>query len=378
MPQITDYLYRKASARKIPLGAAFELSPVCNFACKMCYLRKTAAQIKAEGKRIRNWTEWLELAEACRKEGTLYLLLTGGEPFLYPHFRELYLRLHEMGFILSINTNGTLIDAKALEWLKGAAPARVNVTLYGASEETYQRVCGHPEGFERAANAIRMLKEAGIPVVINVSMIPENACDLEKIIAFGKELEINTRVATYMFPPVRRTPESSDSRFSPETAAQMYQRKMRCLLSEDGYWAELSKQLEQTEQAPKDAEDWGYHQEFMRCRAGRSSFWVSWDGTMTACGLTPFPVQVMPFQRPFRECWLELTDLVRSIPVLRECAGCTYRAVCNPCAAMLYAETGDVNRRAPYLCEMSEKIIDNLKCERNERSQNGQRTLLSE
>ena len=77
MPQISDYLYRKASANKIPLGASFELSPVCNFACKMCYLRKTAAQVKAEGKRIRDWTEWLALAEACRKEGTLYLLLTG-------------------------------------------------------------------------------------------------------------------------------------------------------------------------------------------------------------------------------------------------------------------------------------------------------------
>ena len=375
MPQISDYLYRKASANRIPLGAGFELSPVCNFACKMCYLRKTAVQVKAEGKRIRDWTEWLVLADACRNEGTLYLLLTGGEPFLYPHFKELYLRLHEMGFILSINSNGTLIDEETVAWLKGAAPSRVNVTLYGASPETYRRLCGHPEGYERAVNAIRMLKEAGIPVVINASMIPENACDLEKILTFGKKLGINTRMATYMFPPVRRKREETDSRFSPETAAQMYLRKMRCLLTEEEYQTELRKRLEDTrDETTKDAEDWGNnHQEFMRCRAGRSSFWISWDGTMTACGLTPFPLQVYPFERPFRDCWLELTERVRSTPVLQECTGCSRRSECNPCVAMLYAETGDVSRRAPYLCEMAESILDNMKHEVEERSQYGQR-----
>ena len=372
MPQISDYLYRKASARKIPLGAGFELSPVCNFACKMCFLRKTAAQVKAEGKRVREWTEWLELAEACRSEGTLFLLLTGGEPFLYPHFKELYLKLHEMGFILSIITKVTLIDERAMDWLKGAAPSRVNVTLYGASPETYGRLCGHLEGYERAVRAIRMLKEAGIPVVINASMIPENACDLEEIQAFGKELGVNTRIATYMFPPVRRDREKSDSRFSPDEAAQMFLRKMRCLLTGEDYRTEIRKQLKEAEkEPPTEPADWGNSQEYMRCRAGRSSFWVSWDGTMTACGMTPFPVRVQPFERPFRDCWLELTDQVRNTPVLRECAGCPRRSVCNPCVAMMYAETGEVNCRAPYLCEMAEKIIENIKCELKEGNPHG-------
>lgn len=361
MPQISDYLYRKASAKKIPLGAGFELSPICNFTCKMCYLRKTAAQVKAEGKRVRDWTEWLELAEACRREGTLYLLLTGGEPFLYPHFKELYLRLHEMGFILSINTNGTLIDETVVGWLKDAAPSRVNVTLYGASPDIYQRLCGHPEGYERAANAIRMLKEAGIPVVINASMVPENACELERILAFGREMGLNTRMATYMFPPVRRGKEISDSRFLPGDAAKVFLRKMRYLLTEEEYRAELHNQLSKTERM--DTEDWGTNQEYMKCRAGRSSFWVSWDGTMTACGMMPFPVQVMPFERPFQDCWKELTNLVRTTPVLQGCAECPNRRVCNPCVAMVYAETGGVNCRAPYLCEMTERIIETMKWE---------------
>ena len=359
MPLVSDYLYRKASVKKIPLGAGFELSPVCNFGCRMCYVRKTPAQIAAEGKRLKHWTQWMKLAEECRKDGTLYILLTGGEPFLYPGFRELYLELHRMGFILSINTNGTMIDKRTLDWMEAASPSRVNVTLYGASPETYRRICGQPSGYEKAVKAILMLKEAGIPVVINASMIPENACDLEKIIAFGIENDINTRVATYMFPPIRREKQENDSRFTPEKAGEMFLRKYRSKFG-DACKDMLREQLEEIQKGNETGESWGGDKEYMSCRAGRSSFWVSWDGRMTACGMLPFPVEVYPFERPFHDCWMELTDKVRNTPVLGECSGCGKRKICNPCVAMLYAETGNINRRAPYLCEMADCIIQKM------------------
>ena len=78
MPNVSDYLHAKASRRKVPLSGTFELSPVCNFACKMCYVRKTPEQIRREGKALIPWQAWLELAKQCRDAGTLYLLLTTG------------------------------------------------------------------------------------------------------------------------------------------------------------------------------------------------------------------------------------------------------------------------------------------------------------
>jgi MoaA/NifB/PqqE/SkfB family radical SAM enzyme len=293
---LSDYLYHKASQKKVPLMGTFELSPVCNFACKMCYVRKTMHQISREGKSLIPWEKWLELARQCREAGTLYLLLTGGEPFLYPGFRELYTRLHQMGFLIYINSNGTMIDAETVQWLKQNAPCRVNITLYGTSRETYQRICGHAEGYDRAMKAIRMLKEAGIPVVINASMIPENADDLESIIETGRSLGINTRVATYMFPPMRRDKESEDSRFTPEESAAMYIRKLRCTVSPDAYCKLLHDRCNPV--APVQTDDWGNHEEFMRCRAGRSNFWVNWEGNMTACGMLDFPGVFHPFQEP--------------------------------------------------------------------------------
>lgn len=366
MNTLTDYLYAKAAKNHIPLGGTFELSPVCNFSCKMCYVRKTHQQIQSEGKRLRTAEEWLALAKKCADEGMLYLLLTGGEPFLYPGFKELYIALHKMGLVLSINSNGTMIDEQTVAWLKDYAPSRINITLYGANEATYQRICGNREGYHRAVKAIRLLLDAKIPVVINSSMIPENADDLEEIVKFGQGLGINTRVATYMFPPVRRDAEESDSRFTPEESARLNIRFARCAVSWEAYidWLERKSKIG----AKESAGDWGASLEpdFMKCRAGRSSFWISWDGTMTACGIMAFPRKEYPFEDDFAQCWKRLNEAVLSSQVLASCAGCPRKELCRPCAAMVASECGDVNGKPEYLCALAKNLQEKIRTELEE------------
>lgn len=372
MSNISEYLYRKASINKVPLNGTFELSPVCNFTCKMCYIRKTEAQIKQEGKKLIPWQKWLELARQARDAGMLYLLLTGGEPFIYPGFKELYRELHKMGFLISINTNGTLIDDETVEWLKEVAPHRINITLYGTSQDTYEKICGNGQAYDSVIENILKLKEAGIKVVVNASMIPENQGDLEEIIEFGKEHELLTRVATYMFPPVRREQEDTDSRFTPEESANIHLRRHRCSLSEENYKAMLKKHLDSIGN-PEDMEAdeiWGSNMEHMRCRAGRSTFWVSWEGKMTACGMLDFPRAEMPFERPFIDCWMDITNAVRNTKVLKECNRCEKKEVCNPCVAMLNAEEGDVNCKPEYICKMTDKIIEEMKKQLQEVKEN--------
>lgn len=364
MNTLSDYLYSKASRNRIPLHGTFELSPVCNFSCKMCYVRKTPGQIAGEGKRLKDWTEWLDLARQCREAGMLYLLLTGGEPFLYPNFRKLYTELHKMGFLVSINTNGSMIDEETVAWLKEYAPSRINLTVYGSSRETYQRICGNRDGYDRVCRAVDMLKEARIPMLINSSMIPENAEDLEQILQFGLNRKLNTRMATYMFPPCRRSEEESDSRFTPEQSAQMFLRKVKFIHDQHSYPQWLRKQCGSLGRVERSSEDWGTHrEEYMRCRAGRSSFWVSWEGDMTACGIVPFPQVFNPFSEEFMSCWQQLTEKVRSTSVLAGCTDCTKREFCKPCVAMIQAETGDVNEKAPYLCQMTDCLISTMQKE---------------
>ncbi|MCD7818155.1 MAG: radical SAM protein, partial [Lachnospiraceae bacterium] len=137
VPKVVNYLHWKAEQSKVPLSGTFELSPVCNMNCRMCYVRMTQKEMDATGGRLRSIEEWLTLAKEAQKRGMLLLLLTGGEPFLWPDFQELYTELKKLGLVISINSNGTMIDEKVMTWLSEDPPSRMNITLYGASDETY-------------------------------------------------------------------------------------------------------------------------------------------------------------------------------------------------------------------------------------------------
>ena len=357
--QLTELLYQKASRRLLPLSGTFELSPVCNFACRMCYVRMTAGQVKAHSRPILTLDDWRRIAREARDQGMLYLLLTGGEPFLGPEFRTLYEELVDMGFLISINTNGSLIDEEAIRWLRKRPPRRINITLYGGSDETYQRLCLAKGVFGRVDRAIRGLKEAGISVKLNCSLTPYNEADLDQMMDYAEQNGLVMDVTSYMFPPIRRDEGSvgvNDSRFTPEEAAtyrlrvyrrqsspEQYKKLLRDIL--DGYVDPPG--LDEGCVDPVDGK--------IRCRAGKASFWITWDGFMTPCGMMPAP-KVDLMQSDFSSAWAELTRISGALQLSGLCEKCPNVKICHPCAAMAVAETGDPAGIPQYLCRAVQEM----------------------
>lgn len=353
---LTNYLYTKASRNGMPLSGTFELTPCCNMACKMCYVRKT----KEEQEKIaplRTAKEWLELGKTAREQGMLYLLLTGGEPFLHPDFREILSGLHRMGLLISINSNGTLIDEETVEWLNETPPVRINITIYGASDETYARLCGNPKGFTQTARAIRLLKEAGIQVKINCSVTPYNVDDLEGIYAFAREEGLLVQATSYMFPPLRRDTSmvGQNDRFSPQEAA--YQ--SACILALDLGEEEFLRRVSHNESLafPKEMEEdcpeIDGEGEGIRCRAGKCSFWITWDGRMLPCGMFPEGNAQNVFQIGFEKAWKQVHEEALAIRLPAKCSGCTLRDQCKACAAMVMTESGNFHTVPEYRCKMA-------------------------
>ena len=353
-PAMTEYLHTKAARMNIPLSGTFELTPVCNMDCRMCYVRMSKEQQEAVHP-LHTADEWLSLAAEAKKHGLLYLLLTGGEPFLRPDFREILAGLHQMGFIISVNSNGTLIDESVIRWLKETPPVRINMTLYGASDETYARLCRNPGGFTQAVRAIRLLREAGISVKLNCSVTPYNADDLEEIYRFAREEGLLVQATSYMFPPLRRDAGmiGCNDRFTPEEAAYQSARISMFANGEEAFLEKMKNQ--KTGGLPADPGDdcLETEGEGIRCRAGKCSFWVTWDGRLLPCGMLPGQGTEEVFRIGFEEAWRRASEEARAIRLPAGCKDCSLKDECRACAAMVYTESGDFHHIPEYRCRMA-------------------------
>ena len=126
---LTKHLFRKATSRGVPLSGTIEVSTVCNFNCRMCYVRKSPQEVAAGERRMLEVGDWLRIAAQARDAGALYMLITGGEPFLWPGFRTLYGELVRSGLLVTVNTNGSLIDKDTVEWLFQIVDSTINSLL---------------------------------------------------------------------------------------------------------------------------------------------------------------------------------------------------------------------------------------------------------
>ena len=175
---LENYFYNKAALNRIPISGTFELLPVCNLDCKMCYVKKSMSEVKQLGG-LRSADEWIALGKSAVDAGMLFLLLTGGETFLFPEIEKLYTSLHKMGLTIDINSNGTLIGEQEVSWLKKQLPRHVKVSLYGASAESYQKLCGNGKAFQQVLRAFDLLKSAGVTVYSIITVTPSNYEELD-------------------------------------------------------------------------------------------------------------------------------------------------------------------------------------------------------
>jgi radical SAM protein with 4Fe4S-binding SPASM domain len=92
------------------------------------------------------------------------------------------------------------------------------------------------------------------------------------------------------------------------------------------------------------------------CKAGANSFWITWRGYMTPCGLLEFPAFDLATYS-IAEAWKRLKSEVMKINLCEDCASCEKRDICPVCPASMYAETGQFDGKPNYLCEFTEGIV---------------------
>ena len=363
-PYISRYMHSKGRRLGIPVSGTFELTARCNFNCPMCYVHLTQEQVTARGQEL-TAAQWLSIAKEARDMGMLFTLLTGGEPLVRKDFFEIYRGMKEMGLLLSVNSNGSMLKGKILEQFLEDPPFRFNISLYGGSNETYRNMCGLPV-YDDVKQNIRALRKAGIDVSLNLSITPYNKADIAQIYHDATELDVNVRASSYMYPPVRINGEQygCNKRLSAAEAAELEIAWDQLRLSPEQFEARTNSILQRIRvnngDCPIEAD------EGVRCRAGSTSFWMTWDGRMLPCGMMTTPA-VSPLELGFRAAWEQLRAETAQIRTPSACGSCSYKDICSVCAAMCYAETGRFDGMPEYVCSKTReqsRLFEALHAER--------------
>ena len=324
--QFLQMAMQNARENDTPISGCFELTPLCNLDCKMCYVHLTDPSVK---ERMLSGDQWIDLMGQAIGHGMMTALLTGGEAMTHPDFRKIYLYLIEQGVSVRVKTNGILLNRDAIELFMEYPPYIVDVSLYGCDGESYLAVTGH-DVFEMVTANVRAAIAAGIHVRLMITpsayMLPWVDCVMEYAKTFGAEdvvvnamlMEANTDTGRSM----------EDFGLSLEENARIY-RKQR-----DMFPRESKSQTEEEAEFMGDIPEDEPHilPSGLYCNAGRTTFAMNWDGTMGPCLDFPRDVICSDVKKiGFESAWQEINQGVKEYTVPEECRTCTHNTKCHYC-----------------------------------------------
>lgn len=166
-----------------PLGMLAELTHRCPLHCPYCSnpldLVGRAAELPT--------ADWLRVLAEARELGVLQVHLSGGEPLARPDLPELVDRAGRLGCYVNLVTSGLGLTAARLAELVDRGLAHVQLSVQAASADRADRLAG-ARAHERKLAAAGLVREAGLPLTLNVVLHRRNHDELAAIIALAERV----------------------------------------------------------------------------------------------------------------------------------------------------------------------------------------------
>jgi SynChlorMet cassette radical SAM/SPASM protein ScmE len=348
-----------------PRDFDLSLTGKCNLHCAYCFYHDEMAS-----RPDLSLEEWLTFFDELKRLGVRDATLSGGEVFVRPDLWALIDGLVDSRMRYSILSNGTLVNEKTLsEFEKNKRRRRltsIQVSIDGSRAEIHDKSRG-AGSFEKALRGLRLLKEAGFPVTVRVTVNRYNVEDLDNI---ARLLLDDVGLSGFGTNDAMPMGSGCDNQKDIVLTAQQQVLAMKTL-------ARLQRHYNGRITATAGPlAKWHSYREMEKARktGAKSLRWKM--GYLTACGcvfnkLSVHPDGIITPCNMLTKLTLghinreTLTDIWKGHPVLKAlkdrrgipmtsvpgCEDCEWAAFCNgSCPGLAYEMTGDVNRANPHDC----------------------------
>ena len=155
--------------------AYLQVSRVCNQKCLFC-------SNPANG-RVITWDEAATWIDSFAKDGAAGVILTGGEPTLFPELPRLIAYAVSRKLVPRLITNGqSTADLGYLRSLVRAGLAHMHLSIYSCRPEVQARLSSNPDSLGNIRRSLRHAGKLGIRVDINTVINKANAGHLSELV----------------------------------------------------------------------------------------------------------------------------------------------------------------------------------------------------
>jgi radical SAM protein with 4Fe4S-binding SPASM domain len=328
---------RRVTELRVPISGALEITHRCNLRCVHCYVG-SARYGKNSQRSEMDTGKVLSVLDEIRGAGCLYLLLTGGEPLLRHDFGEVYEHAKKNGMIVTVFTNGTLINQKIVDLFADLPPQVVEISLYGATRETYEKVTGVSGSFRSCMKGIESLLERGIKLTLKTILMSANSREFYEIERIAKSYGVKFRFDAAISP-------SFDGDMSPISLRVPIEEALEKELSDENRCAEWKKFV-------SSYGDVKLNEKLYNCGAGVTSFHIDPTGFLMPCLMVKH-LKYDLLSGSFADGWLQMSGLsgLKAEPD-RLCRNCSATILCGYCPGFFLLENGNENLLSHYLCDL--------------------------
>jgi len=336
-------LYKKISGQRIPIGGSLELTFRCNLRCQHCYVSHGHDGILRQ--KELTYPEIQRIIDEVVDEGCLWFLLTGGEPLVRRDFPKIYSYAKRKGLLLSLFTNGTLLTPQIVDYLAEWRPFNIEISLYGHTQETYERVTGIPGSHARCRRGIELLLERGLPLRLKTVVMSINKHELEDMQAYAESLGVKFLADPMINAGLDNFKKPVSLRLSPEEIVQIERADPNLVeLLPHHYKKRIGTQVNSRKR--------------YICYAGQTNFHIDPYGNLCLCVLSREPSYNLR-KGTFHEGWDSFLPKIYNQEVGDdfECVDCEYRSVCAQCPGNAQLEFGDPDRRSDFICQVTHLMV---------------------
>jgi radical SAM protein with 4Fe4S-binding SPASM domain len=337
----SEALIKRAVRDRIPINGSLELTHRCNLACVHCYVNLAPNDRDAQ-RREMSTDEVKRVLDQLVEVGTLWLTITGGEPLLRPDFPEIYSYAFDKGLIVTVYTNATLITDRHIDLWVERPPRLLEITQYGFSRETYDRVTDAGAQYDRFQRGLQRARAAGIKVTLKTIAMRANAHEVNQIRAYAGDNGMRFRFDAIISPRIDGGKKPLLQRLSPAEVTALEQHD------------------EVAHQAYADycGANFGWKPKTnlrYQCGAGLSTFLIDPYGKLHVCELSRKPgwdILKDGFREGFDKAFLRVRSETREH--MDGCGSCATISACSNCTGMAELEALSPDDGNPYMCQVTD------------------------